>query len=695
MTDPGLIHGRYELLEQIGRGGMGQVWRARDRALDRRVAVKCFRPGGGPGDDSVAPHPLRERFRREARLAAGLQHHGITVVHDFGEHEGLLYLVMEFLDGRNLGVLLADRAGAPLPHGEVADIARQVAEALDHTRGRGIVHRDLKPANIIRLTDGTVKVCDFGIARPARDIDPDARLTVTGMAMGTPHYMSPEQISGGVVDPRSDLYSLGCVLYELATGRPPFAYDDPWAVLIGHRDAAPEPPHRLRPDLPLGLERLILDLLAKVPDHRPLDTVDRAARLVGRAAPSRSSGRRLIRQPTAGSPGAGDTASATGDSRRHPGVHPGAGTHPRDAGHPDPAGRPDRYPGPVPGTPGFGAPAHTTRPESIGRGGPGVPAAGGPSTHAPLPRRPLSSPPGRTGGFPGRGSVGAVMPGAPPPPVPSLPAAGGPGVPPVAEWYPTGPPTPVPAHRPTGPPPAHPVSRYPGDASFGRLPIGDRGWDSRWEEARTVHAALADDRARTLGEEHPETLDSLHHVAFALGRLGRWEEALHGHRGVAAARGRTLGPRHPDTLASRYECAICLGRLGRPAEALEVYRNLVADRSVALGGDHPATLRARHGLGVTLGRLGRWEEALCEARNVCAMRSALLGTDHPDTLVSRREVAVALGRMGRWGPALEEYRRVRLGRERSLGPDHPDTLAAREDEARCRELAGPDLPGTA
>ncbi|MQS09949.1 serine/threonine-protein kinase, partial [Streptomyces alkaliphilus] len=389
MTDPGLIHGRYELLEQVGRGGMGRVWRARDRTLDRRVAVKCFRPDGGPGEDPGAPHPLRERFRREARLAAGLQHHNITVVHDFGEHDGLLYLVMEFLDGRNLGELLTDRAGAPLPHGEVADIARQVAAALDHTRCRGIVHRDLKPTNIVRLTDGTVKVCDFGIARPARDIDPGARLTVTGMAMGTPHYMSPEQISGGTVDPRSDLYSLGCVLYELATGSPPFAYDDPWAVLVGHRDAVPEPPHRLRPDLPLGLERLILDLLAKVPDHRPLDTVDRATRLIGRAAPSRPPVRRLIRHPGAGSP-RGEATTPSGGARLHPTA---SSRRPDHSGPPGPRPGPSgRYP--VPGPSDFGDPAPAVRPEPVG-----------PPTPAPLPRRPLPSPSRRSGGFPGREST--------------------------------------------------------------------------------------------------------------------------------------------------------------------------------------------------------------------------------------------------------------------------------------------------
>ena len=157
---------------------------------------------------------------------------------------------MELLEGRNLSQLLEDNKQHPLPVHDVVDIAEQVADALAYTHEQGIVHRDLKPANIMRLTDGTVKICDFGIARLGRDIGFTSRLTGTGIAMGTPHYMSPEQISGGEVDHRSDLYSLGCVLYEIATGVPPFDLDDAWAVLVGHRDTAPEPPRSHRPELP-------------------------------------------------------------------------------------------------------------------------------------------------------------------------------------------------------------------------------------------------------------------------------------------------------------------------------------------------------------------------------------------------------------------------------------------------------------
>ena len=221
---------------------MGEVWRALDESLGRRVAVKCLKPAGhsGHSGDAGFTRILQERFRREARVAAALQHRGITVVHDFGEHDGLLFLVMELLDGRNLLQVLDDAQRHPLPVPDITDIAEQVASALAYTHDQGIVHRDLKPANIIRLSDGAVKICDFGIARLGHDIGFTSRLTGTGIAMGTPHYMSPEQIGASEVDQRSDLYSLGCVLYELATGRPPFDLGDAWSILVG------APRHRTR-----------------------------------------------------------------------------------------------------------------------------------------------------------------------------------------------------------------------------------------------------------------------------------------------------------------------------------------------------------------------------------------------------------------------------------------------------------------
>ena len=274
-----LIQGRYRLIERIGRGGMGAVWRAHDEALGREVAVKCHDPLGSGQDESVL-EVLRERFRREARVAAALQHRGVTVVHDFGTDDGVMFLVMELLDGHNLAELLARDGRRPLSVPDVMDIAGQVAAALAYTHRRGIVHRDLKPANVMRLADGTVKICDFGIARPGQGPDLSSRLTGAGIALGTPHYMSPEQIGGsGPVDHRSDLYSLGCVLYEIATGAPPFDLEDTWSILIAHRDTPPVPPRTHRPELPESFDRVVLDLLAKDPEDRPRDAAEVVSRL--------------------------------------------------------------------------------------------------------------------------------------------------------------------------------------------------------------------------------------------------------------------------------------------------------------------------------------------------------------------------------------------------------------------------------
>ncbi len=185
MAESRLIQGRYRLIETIGRGGMGEVWRARDESLGRQVAVKCLKPMG-PRHEPNFLQVLRERFRREARVAAALQHRGITVVHDFGEDDGTLFLVMELLNGRNLSQLLDDNRRQPLPVADVIEIAEQLTAALAYTHEQEVVHRDLKPANIVRIADGTVKICDFGIARLGHDIGFTARLTGTGIAMGTP-----------------------------------------------------------------------------------------------------------------------------------------------------------------------------------------------------------------------------------------------------------------------------------------------------------------------------------------------------------------------------------------------------------------------------------------------------------------------------------------------------------------------------
>jgi serine/threonine protein kinase len=254
------LSGRYVLQALLGCGGMGEVWRGVDEHLGRPVAIKVLR------EHLADPEPTG-RFRREARIAARLQHPGITVVHDVGSDDGQLFIVMELLHGRDLAAMLA-QAPAGLPIDTAVSLTIQAAEALQAAHAGHVIHRDLKPANLFVLSSGQLKICDFGIASA---VDSATHLTATGQAIGTPAYMSPEQCQGQQVDERSDLYSLGCVLYALLTGQPPFTEGQPLTIMLQHINAAPAAPRTIRPDTPSELDRLVLELLAKDPARRPAD----------------------------------------------------------------------------------------------------------------------------------------------------------------------------------------------------------------------------------------------------------------------------------------------------------------------------------------------------------------------------------------------------------------------------------------
>ncbi|WP_051781830.1 MULTISPECIES: serine/threonine-protein kinase [unclassified Streptomyces] len=262
-----LLDGRYRLRVPLGAGGMGEVWRAHDELLDREVALKLIHPA------AAQDAHFRARFEREASFTARLAGDPhIVTVYDFRK-DPCYHVVMELVEGSSLDTLVRD--GAPPPLTDVLAWARQICAALHTAHAKEIVHRDLKPSNVILTRAGNVKVVDFGIAALMPGAAPGSRgqtkLTVSGHFLGSPPYASPEQIRGMAVDARADLYSLGCLLYELVTGAPPFGTGSIHSVVDRHLREPPPPPTELRPDLPLGLERLILDLLAKDREARPPD----------------------------------------------------------------------------------------------------------------------------------------------------------------------------------------------------------------------------------------------------------------------------------------------------------------------------------------------------------------------------------------------------------------------------------------
>ncbi|MGW3828767.1 serine/threonine-protein kinase [Streptomyces sp. NPDC005071] len=249
-----LVAGRYRIVTRLGRGGMGEVWRGVDEVLGRPVAVKLLL-------NQRADEAAIARFHLEARTAAQLSHPHVVAVYDTGTDLERHYLVTEFLDGRNLAEELAARG--PLLPARVAGIGGQVADALAAAHGQGVVHRDVKPGNLLLASDGTVKVGDFGIAHFTDEST--AGLTLKGQIIGTSAYLAPERAVGQPAGPPADMYALGCVLYELLLGHPPFRAETPAAMLYQHVDTVPDSPNRHRSDLPKAFTAFVMQLLAKYP----------------------------------------------------------------------------------------------------------------------------------------------------------------------------------------------------------------------------------------------------------------------------------------------------------------------------------------------------------------------------------------------------------------------------------------------
>jgi eukaryotic-like serine/threonine-protein kinase len=266
--------GRYDVKEVLGQGGMGTVFKAVDRELGEVIAIKTLKQDFLQNDPAAL-----ERFKSEIRLARRISHRNVVRTHDLGEHAGLYFITMEYVEGTSLKELI--KARWRLPVTVTLSVGKQLARALEVAHEQGIIHRDIKPQNMVVEPNGVLKVMDFGIARLAQRPQ-DSGVTEAGMIVGTPEYMAPEQVTGGDVDHRADLYSSGCVLYECLTGQPPLTGETAYQLIARLLEDVPVPVRTINPDVPLALEKLIAELLAKQPALRPQTAVilhDRLAQI--------------------------------------------------------------------------------------------------------------------------------------------------------------------------------------------------------------------------------------------------------------------------------------------------------------------------------------------------------------------------------------------------------------------------------
>ncbi|MFE8986514.1 tetratricopeptide repeat protein, partial [Streptomyces collinus] len=728
-----LIGERYQLDVTLGAGGMGTVWRACDTRLDRPVAVKLINLTSQPADMQ-----RRSRFAREARIAANLHHQNIVSIYDYGFHvrnsgHDIPFVVMELVDGVPLSSLLGP--SNMLNVSDVCGWGVQICRALSMAHRAGVVHRDIKPANVILTKnpemEDVVKLVDFGIA--AYTSSERTRITTDGQVVGSPAYMSPEQAQGtGQLDGRSDLYSVGCLLYALLAGRPPFAADDIWELLRAHREELPQSLSGYRRDVPADLGQLISQMLSKEADQRPQgasEVGEALLRFTSQGAASRRQGEGLP-------PGGRGKTPPTGDEVAR---HAEAGEYRLAA---ELAGEVARQCARDLGADHVQTLAYRHQEaeyrcmaaqlvESV-RISEDVSQCRGRVLGSSHPEA-LNSRAlhiwclAEVGDYPKAAHlVGTLIQDC----MLALPSD-------------------------------HPVVlRSRALSALCGAHVGNPA------QAIRLLSEVVSDHVRVFGVDHPESLRCRWFLAESLIAAEDFGEAASHLDELIQDQQRILGPHHPETFESRAAHIMCLAASGAAATSDELARDLVhacegvqgseapvsilcqisyavalaacgktemamqvsgevvrrctyalgpdhlhsfyarfmeaavlatgngnelavrrrlaelgADQARVLGADHPATLTSRHALAETLAGQGHFDEAAPIYAEVAAARARVLSPEYPDTLTSRHGYAVCIGALGEYGEAVRLSAEVAAVRARVLGPEHPDTLSSRHDYA--------------
>jgi tetratricopeptide (TPR) repeat protein len=618
--------GHFELIEKLGSGAFGTVWKARDTKLDRTVAVKIPRHGSMSADE-------QQKFFREASAAAQLRHPNIVSVHEVGRDGDTVYIVSDFIRGSTLSDWLT---GQKLTSREAAELCAKIADALHHAHEQGVVHRDLKPANIMIDASGQPHLMDFGLAR--REVG-EATVTLDGVLMGTPAYMSPEQAAfkSHTADRRSDVYSLGVILFELLTGERPFRGNIEMIIQQVIQDE-PTSPRKLNSNVPKDLETITLKCLEKDPSRRYQSANEFSEEirrhLSGNPIKARPVGRpeRAVRwiqrnKTVSAAMAIAIVALAVGtvvstlfaiDSRRQAATALAAATQEKKAKET--------------------AIARETETAAV-------------LDFVENKIFAAARPEGQEGGLGHDVSLRQAIESA---------------LPFVETSF---------AEQPLI------EARLRGTFGTSFFYLGDaKNAVQQYEIARTL---LADE----LGREHLVTLTAMNNLANAYQDAGRWDEAILLHEQTLKAVGKQMGPDHPKTLTLMNNLARAYDVAGRSDEAIQLHEQTLAAFQKKLGSDHPDTLTSMNNLALAYLDSRRLDEALQLLEQCLAARRKKRGPDHPETLTSMNNLADAYVAAGRLEDALTLHEQALAEQRKNLGPNHPNTLRTMGNLASAYQLA--------